>query len=1298
MIKKIIASFLVICFFVNCTYSVSFAANSVPVYTGGYEGGLSQSDFFLQSVQQYSNYDYGDPGAMSDEDFFGKWENDKWIKNGVWNYAAFDGLRAVEEYAKAGNYEFCKEELLEYYRNTIPEYKYSVLDVNNIQLNLWAELAMDNFMLNSSTYTVLGKAIMAKQSSEYEIDVLSSVSRIISSTDKKVTYAIVTPKKDGYAAEIDNGENKPYIKAVINNHDTKYFYPVETTSVRAGSVWKDGQGTSDKLYAEESYTSIGNKDTADEYTRRAYMKFDFSELDSGDTVSQAELYLNGRMVKSENPVESGIEKDDKAVYVIDCKNAISSVWTADTLNFGQCFTMFSYYGEKGATLETPVYFQGIYPNSTSQRWASNALMVDTISRLSRLYVSTGEETFAYHATRYLLNIINNLKADFTPFYQDNLYCYGLLGEMEMFMYCLVDSSVMDAEMFTTMMKNIYLMTEFLRTCWVAGDVKSNIGSMCTYTMVLMSLYFPEFTKSSEPVTGILYENIPGSYNGGWLAVARERIKLLLQNTCYSDGGSSEVSLHYIVVNLTPFMSIFSKCDILDRDSHEVFSEDLVEYLENAVVGMVKLMNPQFGTFQQGDESAYDSAEAQNFIKTLVRYLDFDSNEILYAASDRKNGYAPEYTSTVIESTGKAVLRSSWNPDAVSLYINADGGVASHGHRDDLAVSLYAYGKYLLSDSLRYTYSLNPISAWQNSTRAHNTVEINNASQKTFDNGTSYSSRTVESLGEEYRWPSMVREGDMRLGNTHAENRELNSEYDFLRFETYGYTDNDALDDSFKVQRDVLFVRPDFYIVSDYIAPENNETNSYKQTWHYLPDADVRLEENSLVARSHFDSEANIIIAPVDDGSLKSEIKDGVYSYINQNGTYIPAQYLMYSKEAAEATSFNTILYPQKAGDNITLNTENISLNDKYADAFRAVAENKKTGLISNMFYYTVYEDEEIKERTFDSYTVNAGQAYSEKNNGKLKKLILRNGTEFKADGHWLVKSNSKIDDLSVGYENGTVELTSSKEISLDGLTLFKEEKINSVYLNGEKQNFNQTANYIYFGQTPIIDDSPMPNDNGGGSGGISGGGSGGGTNHGSASGGSFVTPSDKPEIPTVPDASKKYPELDGHWGETEIRKMIDSGYVCGYDDGKLHLKDEVTRAEFVTLIARALKYDLTAYTGVFADVSVNDWFSSYIQTVADNGIINGNGNEFMPENSLTRQEMAKILVSIYEKSNVQKPVAEGNVFADNDDISEWAFEYVDKAFRYGLMNGTGDNMFSPNSTVLREQAIVAVYRLLEHLV
>ena len=296
---------------------------------------------------------------------------------------------------------------------------------------------------------------------------------------------------------------------------------------------------------------------------------------------------------------------------------------------------------------------------------------------------------------------------------------------------------------------------------------------------------------------------------------------------------------------------------------------------------------------------------------------------------------------------------------------------------------------------------------------------------------------------------------------------------------------------------------------------------------------------------------------LDDGSLKGEFKDGVYSYINQNGTYIPAQYLMYSKETEEAASFNTILYPQKAGDNISLSTENISLNDKCADAFRAVAENKKTGQVSNMFYYTVYEDDEIRERTFDAYTVNAGQAYSEKTNSKLSRVILRNGTGFKADGHWLVKAAGKIDDLSVEYENGTVRLTSSKAVSLDDLTLFKEGKINSVYLNGAKQDFGQTLNYIYFGQTPVIDDLPMPNDGGGGSGG---GGSGSGINHGSASGGSFVTSPDKQEPSTTSDVSEKYPELYGHWGEAEIREMINGGYVCGYDDGRLHLKDRVTRA------------------------------------------------------------------------------------------------------------------------------------------
>ena len=85
----------------------------------------------------------------------------------------------------------------------------------------------------------------------------------------------------------------------------------------------------------------------------------------------------------------------------------------------------------------------------------------------------------------------------------------------------------------------------------------------------------------------------------------------------------------------------------------------------------------------------------------------------------------------------------------------------------------------------------------------------------------------------------------------------------------------------------------------------------------------------------------------------------------------------------------------------------------------------------------------------------------------------------------------------------------------------------------------------------------------------------------------------------------------------------------------------------------------------------------------------------MPDNPLTRQEMAKILVLIYEENNMRKTDTMETVFADSGDISEWAYDYVVRASNYGLMNGVGSDLFSPLGIVSREQAMVAVYRLLD---
>ncbi len=51
-------------------------------------------------------------------------------------------------------------------------------------------------------------------------------------------------------------------------------------------------------------------------------------------------------------------------------------------------------------------------------------------------------------------------------------------------------------------------------------------------------------------------------------------------------------------------------------------------------------------------------------------------------------------------------------------------------------------------------------------------------------------------------------------------------------------------------------------------------------------------------------------------------------------------------------------------------------------------------------------------------------------------------------------------------------------------------------------------------------------------------------------------------------------------------------------------------------------------------------------------------------------------------------------FSDADDVSSWAKAAVGQMQRSGIMNGVGDNRFSPAGEYTREQSIVTMLRML----
>ena len=171
-------------------------------------------------------------------------------------------------------------------------------------------------------------------------------------------------------------------------------------------------------------------------------------------------------------------------------------------------------------------------------------------------------------------------------------------------------------------------------------------------------------------------------------------------------------------------------------------------------------------------------------------------------------------------------------------------------------------------------------------------------------------------------------------------------------------------------------------------------------------------------------------------------------------------------------------------------------------------------------------------------------------------------------------------------------------------------------------------------------------------------------------------------------------ELSRHWGEKEISTLVDNGIVKG-DNGKLNLKNSVTRAELLALITRAMGIEEKEYSGEFADVSADDWYAGVISAAKTAGLVDGDGENVMPNQSVTREQMAKFLVTAYVYKNGEIPAGESLTFDDSHHISEWAAEFINKATSLGILNGMGDGTFAPKNAVLREQAFAAIARLVK---
>jgi hypothetical protein len=188
----------------------------------------------------------------------------------------------------------------------------------------------------------------------------------------------------------------------------------------------------------------------------------------------------------------------------------------------------------------------------------------------------------------------------------------------------------------------------------------------------------------------------------------------------------------------------------------------------------------------------------------------------------------------------------------------------------------------------------------------------------------------------------------------------------------------------------------------------------------------------------------------------------------------------------------------------------------------------------------------------------------------------------------------------------------------------------------------------------------------------------------------FAVDGTSSEEPTT-DADLKISDISGHWAEADIKLAVSEGIVAGYPGGTFKPNQSVTRAEFVVMLAKALKLQGDGAEIAFADSGkIGAWARKAVSLAAGKGIIAGyEDGSFRPNAEITRAEMAVMIAKALGKSS-EATGATG--FADDHDIGSWARGSVAYVKEAGIVNGKADNRFAPQDQATRAEAVAVLLR------
>ena len=165
-----------------------------------------------------------------------------------------------------------------------------------------------------------------------------------------------------------------------------------------------------------------------------------------------------------------------------------------------------------------------------------------------------------------------------------------------------------------------------------------------------------------------------------------------------------------------------------------------------------------------------------------------------------------------------------------------------------------------------------------------------------------------------------------------------------------------------------------------------------------------------------------------------------------------------------------------------------------------------------------------------------------------------------------------------------------------------------------------------------------------------------------------------------------FSDIEGYWGGDVILNWTNKGLAKGYNDGTFRPKNEITRAEFMSLINNA--FGFTEEVDIdFKDVLEGKWYLSTIKKSKAAGYINGyEDGTIRPDKLITREEVASIIAKMTNLNQYE----EGSKMFKDQERMKWSRGYIGAVANEKYMAGYPDGNFKPLNNITRGEAIFAL--------